>query len=146
MIFKAAKEGFVRLEELSAFKNLATSKKEAGKARDVEIAEGQMKQQAIRGFAKRVVEHLDGEVYKSRQAFHDDLKELAQEWRSPVRSADIKMLVTVLGERHEAGEICRDRNGNPKADSELRDTDTVPLKEDVREYFQREVLPHVPDA
>ncbi|MCC5878246.1 MAG: SAM-dependent DNA methyltransferase [Candidatus Sumerlaeia bacterium] len=31
-------------------------------------------------------------------------------------------------------------------DSELRDTENVPLKENVEEYFAREVLPHVPDA
>ena len=28
----------------------------------------------------------------------------------------------------------------------MRDTENVPLKEDIEEYFQREVLPHVPDA
>jgi type I restriction enzyme M protein len=28
----------------------------------------------------------------------------------------------------------------------LRDTENVPLKEDINEYFRREVLPHVPDA
>jgi len=31
-------------------------------------------------------------------------------------------------------------------DPELRDTENVPLKEEVQEYFEREVLPHVPDA
>ncbi len=30
--------------------------------------------------------------------------------------------------------------------SSLRDTETVPLKESIEEYFQREVLPHVPNA
>lgn len=39
-----------------------------------------------------------------------------------------------------------DKKGNKKADSSLRDTETVPLKEDIQEYFRREVLPHVPDA
>ncbi len=39
-----------------------------------------------------------------------------------------------------------DQKGNKKADTSLRDTETVPLKEDIQEYFQREVLPHVPDA
>jgi len=39
-----------------------------------------------------------------------------------------------------------DKKGNKKADSALRDTETVPLKEDINEYFIREVLPHVPDA
>ena len=36
--------------------------------------------------------------------------------------------------------------GSPQADSNLRDTENVPLKEDIEEYFEREVLPHAPDA
>jgi HsdM N-terminal domain len=32
------------------------------------------------------------------------------------------------------------------ADPELRDTESVPLKESIAEYFKREVLPHVPDG
>ncbi len=36
--------------------------------------------------------------------------------------------------------------GKPQVDSNLRDTENVPLKEDVKEYFKREVLPHTPDA
>ncbi len=38
------------------------------------------------------------------------------------------------------------RKGQPKPDSKLRDTEEVPLGEDIHEYFQREVEPHVPDA
>lgn len=38
------------------------------------------------------------------------------------------------------------RKGKPKPDSKLRDSEEVPLGEDVDEYFQREVVPHVPDA
>jgi type I restriction enzyme M protein len=36
--------------------------------------------------------------------------------------------------------------GKPVADANLRDTENVPLSEDVETYFQREVLPHAPDA
>jgi type I restriction enzyme M protein len=36
--------------------------------------------------------------------------------------------------------------GEPQPDSDLRDIENVQLKEDVQEYFQREVLPHVSDA
>jgi type I restriction enzyme M protein len=36
--------------------------------------------------------------------------------------------------------------GKPVADTKLRDTENVPLSEDVDSYFAREVLPHVPDA
>jgi type I restriction enzyme M protein len=38
------------------------------------------------------------------------------------------------------------QKGKPQADSELRDTENVPLSEDVATYFRREVLPHTPDA
>jgi type I restriction enzyme M protein len=36
--------------------------------------------------------------------------------------------------------------GKPVPDAALRDTENVPLSEDVETYFKREVLPHAPDA
>lgn len=52
--------------------------------------------------------------------------------------------------RDEAGEIVLiqrgRRKGKPQPDTSLRDTETVPLDQDVDAYFQREVLPHAPDA
>lgn len=48
--------------------------------------------------------------------------------------------------RDEAGEIVKDKKNRIQADANLRDYENVPLKEDVDEYFQREVLPHVSDA
>jgi type I restriction enzyme M protein len=38
------------------------------------------------------------------------------------------------------------QKGKPQPDSALRDSENVPLVEDIRAYFEREVLPHVPDA
>ena len=38
------------------------------------------------------------------------------------------------------------KSGKPIADTSLRDTENVPLKEDIEEYFKREVLPYAPDA
>ena len=48
-------------------------------------------------------------------------------------------------ERDEQGNIVAKR-GKPVADSSLRDTENVPLTEDVESYFRREVLPYAPDA
>jgi type I restriction enzyme M protein len=43
--------------------------------------------------------------------------------------------------------IAKGKNkGEPQPDSDLRDTENVPLDEDVEEYFEREVLPHAIDA
>lgn len=38
------------------------------------------------------------------------------------------------------------KKGKPEPDSSLRDTENVPLKEDIKAYFKREVLPFAPDA
>lgn len=38
------------------------------------------------------------------------------------------------------------KKGKKQPDSALRDTESVPLKEDIDEYFRREVLPFAPDA
>jgi type I restriction enzyme M protein len=52
--------------------------------------------------------------------------------------------------RDEDGEIVLGTKGKgkgqPVPDSALRDTENVPLGEDVDEYFKREVLPHAADA
>jgi len=49
------------------------------------------------------------------------------------------VLIIMLGER---GKL----KGKPQPDASLRDTENVPLTEDVETYFAREVFPHVPDA
>lgn len=38
------------------------------------------------------------------------------------------------------------QKGQPQPDSALRDTENVPLKDNIHAYFEREVKPHVPDA
>ena len=47
--------------------------------------------------------------------------------------------------KDEQGNIVK-RAGKPVADADLRDTENIPLKEDIKEYFKREVLPYAPDA
>ena len=52
--------------------------------------------------------------------------------------------------RNESGEAVLGQKGKakgkPQADSALRDTENVPLSEEVQTYFEREVLPHAADA
>ena len=52
--------------------------------------------------------------------------------------------------RDEAGNVVLGvkgkQKGKPQPDSALRDTENLPLAQDVGEYFKREVLPHAPDA
>lgn len=47
--------------------------------------------------------------------------------------------------RDEEGNLVL-KKGKKQPDTSLRDTENVPLKEDIKEYFEREVLPFAPDA
>lgn len=48
-------------------------------------------------------------------------------------------------QRDENGEIVK-KKGKPVADTKLRDTENVPMTDDIQAYFEREVLPYAPDA
>ena len=54
-------------------------------------------------------------------------------------------IVVEQPQRNEAGAIIK-KKGVPVADAALRDTENVPLTENIDEYFAREVLPYAPDA
>ena len=54
-------------------------------------------------------------------------------------------IVVERPQRDENGEIIK-KKGKPVADANLRDTENVPLTEDIDSYFEREVLPYAPDA
>ncbi len=46
----------------------------------------------------------------------------------------------------ENGDIKTDKKGNPKPDTKKRDSERVPLTQDVDKYYQREVQPHLPSS
>jgi type I restriction enzyme M protein len=122
--------------------NLAVSKKKSTYERAAEEAEGRRQQEAIIA----MVATLPDALFKGRAQFekmlNDAAKSCSVELSHPIRKA----ILLALSERDETAEICRDKDGNPEPDPELRDTENVPLKEDIKAYFEREVKPHVPDA
>ena len=46
----------------------------------------------------------------------------------------------------EDGKVVKDKKGNVKPNSSLRDYERIPLGVDVEEYFEREVKPHLPNS
>lgn len=144
--FQATPERIERIEIESGFANLATSSKKSERARIEEIVAGRARQVAIRELLAAFAKKQGGTLYKDRKAFLLDLHELDRELDVHLSGPELRAVLSALGERDESAEICLDRNGNPESDSEQRDTESVPLKESIVEYFKREVLPHVPDA
>ena len=144
--FQATPERIARLEDEKSFKNLATSRKKNEKARLEEIETGKRRQEQIRELLAEFSRQHGDILYKDRKEFLTDLRDIDRALGVRLNAAEIKAVLNALGERDETAEICRDKKGNPEPDPELRDTETVPLKEGIEEYFRREVLPHVPDA
>jgi len=141
--FQASPERIERLREITAFANLAKSKKKDKKQVAQEQAAGREQQEAILmalGTLKA------DKVYRDRDKFVADLEAAFDRADLKLAAPLKKAILAALAERDETAEICRNKDGNPEPDSELRDYENVPLKEDIYEYFEREVRPHVPDA
>lgn len=85
-------------------------------------------------------------LYLNRDTFSKDMEKALKQAQVKAGAPLKKALLSALSERDENAEVCTDSKGNPEPDSELRDYENVPLKEDIDTYFQREVIPHVPDA
>ena len=139
--FQASEERIARLEEEKGFQALAQSKKK-GAAGEVEQAEGRALQEAIRTLLRTLPDTL----VKDRGEFERLLDGAARNAGAKLPAPARKAIFSALSERDETAAICRDKEGNPEPDSELRDTESVPLAERVEALFEREVKPHIPDA
>ncbi len=144
--FHASAERLARLDDEGGFKNLATSAKKDIAARQHEIEDGQQRQKQIRELLRAFGKATKDKPFKDRKAFLTELRTLDRARDVRLSAPELKAVLAALGERDETAEICRDREGQPEPDADLRDTETVPLKESIEAYFKREVLPHVPDA
>jgi len=92
------------------------------------------------------VRGLPGSLVKDRDEFERLLDAASKKAGAKLPAPARKAILSALSERDETAAICRDRDGNPEPDPELRDTESVPLAEPVETFFEREVRPHVPDA
>jgi type I restriction enzyme M protein len=154
LAYEVTDERVETLKEHSKFKELAISKKKDRAAADADIAKGQAIQAqilaAVRSFECRARVMDDAEFFGA----------LARALGSKPSKALLKMYRDCLGEKDEtavvvfadpfavpvqAGRVC-DWAVKPLPDTDLRDTENIKWKEDIDEYFAREVLPFAPDA
>jgi len=144
--FQASAERIARLDDESGFKHLVSSAKKDPAVREQEIEAGKQRQEQIRGLLRAFGKATKQKLFKDRKAFLTELRDLDGARGVRLSTPELKAVLAALGERDETAEICRDKDGQPEPDADLRDTETVPLKQSIEEYFKREVLPHVPDA
>jgi type I restriction enzyme M protein len=127
----AHRKGKLQLIDASSFwqkmrKSLGSKRKEMS---DEQIAE------VTRLFGEFIEASKDGAPI-SRIFRNDDFGYRTITVERPLRDADGNIVLIAKGKA----------KGDPQPDSNLRDTENVPLHEDMQVYFEREVLPHAPDA
>jgi type I restriction enzyme M protein len=89
---------------------------------------------------------MPGELFTDRPAFEAALKSACKVVGLRLDAQVKKAVLSALSDRDETASVCLDTRGNPEPDPELRDTESVPLGENIDEYVAREVSPYVPDA
>lgn len=144
--FQVSSERIAKLDGIKAFQKLATSDKKNEKIRRQEIEEGIKRQQTIKDLLAELSKRTKGRLFQDRAEFLKELKNIGEQVDPKLSATETKIILEALGEKDETAAICRDSKGKPEPDADLRDTENVPLKENIDDYFQREVLPHVPDA
>jgi len=141
--FAATPERIERIWEETKFQNLAKSRKRDPQKKQAEIEEGEARQQEI----IRVLQAMPETVFRNRKEFTKALEATRKELGVDKFYVKEKRAIwSALAKPDEDADIVHDTQGRPIADSDLRDYENVPLKEDIDEYFAEEVLPYVPDA
>ena len=93
-----------------------------------------------------LLSQLKGMEFRTKSDFEQKLSPLFLSNGLKISTAQRKALQKIFGVRDENVEISTGHDGKPEADTDLRDYENVPLKEDIIVYFNREVKPFVPDA
>lgn len=154
--FEASLERIQRVRSATAFQNLATSRKKNEEERKAEIKLGEATQMVI----LLTLAKLPKQRFTDREQFvllvDKAMDEIKKSTEVKISVAVRRAIIDALSERDLNAPICIDKDGLPEADSNLRDTESVPLNyldaegvpadQKVKEYFEREVKPHVDDA
>ena len=132
-----------RLENLysyNQFKKLAESKSKDLETKIAEEEKGKQKQEEI----KEALKTIGNELYTDWDTFEAKVKTALKDF--DLKPAFIKNVIEKLSEHDDAAEYVTDKKGKPKSDSNLRDTEKIPLIQNIDEYFEDEVLKYYSDA
>jgi len=98
-----------------------------------------------KSLGKKRVEYLPEHIAKI-EALYFDLVE--NEYSKLFDNEDFGYAQIIVNRplKDDKGKIVTDSKGKPKPDPKLKDSENIPLKEDIQDFFEREVLPFAPDA
>jgi type I restriction enzyme M protein len=86
--------------------------------------------------------HIGDEKLQDKDAFSKNLKKLLADIED-LTTAQLNGIVKHFAQRDDEAPVVTDKKGKPAPDPELRDTENVPLTQDIPEYIEREIAPHL---
>ena len=109
------------------------------------------KQLELMNAAKQLADKLGNKQYDDYNLFVPLLNQAIKQLKLDLDAKGIKSILNAISWKNEDAEPIvkkTEKNGAVvyEADSDLRDSENVPLDQDIHEYFNREVLQHIPDA
>jgi type I restriction enzyme M protein len=134
------KERLENLYSYSAFSKLSESKNKNPDEKLKEEEDGKAKQDEI----IKTLKSMGDKAYKNWDEFEEFVKKALKSVK--LTPAFIKNIILKLSEHDAAAEYVLDAKGKKQPDSNLRDSEKIPLKEDIQKYFDREVKPYYSDA
>ena len=139
-----SQSAFSKLYDEDTYNELVEKNKKSSKDKKAieEFEKGKVLQDTILNILK---ENISETVYKNKDEFIKVIKDMFKDVPE-VKAGLLKAIWMGLSEKDETADKYYNKNGEVEVDSELRDTEIVPFKEDIYQYFEREVKPHVPDA
>lgn len=97
----------------------------------------------VRATIERLAETSPIEQSTDADAVARRLKQLFATESVTLTAPQFKALLAGLSEGDDTAPVIRDTKGNPVPDPDLRDTENVPLTEDIDDYIAREIAPHL---
>ncbi|HEY8886885.1 MAG TPA: class I SAM-dependent DNA methyltransferase [Gallionella sp.] len=87
-------------------------------------------------------------IYTDAETFRDGLQKMAKKAgiKKPLGAKPLELARKYLATRDKTAAPTTNEKGEVLSDSDLRDAEYVPFGEDIDSYFDREVVPHWPDA
>ena len=93
-----------------------------------------------------VLNGMNDKLYTDRAAFLPVLEAAFKQAGLKPKAALKKSILKALGERDANAAVCTNKKGEPEHDTDLRDTERIPLDVPIEAYMEKDVWPHVPDA
>jgi type I restriction enzyme M protein len=138
--YQITEERLDNLYSVAAFVKLAESKNKNPEEKLEEEKKGKEKQKLI----IKALQTIGDNLYKNWDEFEKKVQIALKEFSLPANF--IKNIILTLSEHDDTADYVLDAKGHKLTDSNLRDSEKIPLKQGIEDYFEREVKPYYLNA